>query len=82
MALEQGQTTPGGQNFDDNSVLLSFLSPVASFKHIISKMFNNNFEYKLQAKEADSDGNKLILDITINDKRMIVITYTVQTKIH
>ena len=36
-------------------------------------MFNNNFEYKLHSKEADLDGNKLVLDITINGKRMTLI---------
>ena len=36
-------------------------------------MFNNNFENKLHSKEADLDGNKLVLDITINGKRMTLI---------
>ena len=36
-------------------------------------MFNNNFEYKLHSKEADLDGNNLVLDITINGKRMTLM---------
>ena len=33
-------------------------------------MFNNNFEYKVHNKEVDADGNYLILDLTIQTKRI------------
>ena len=36
-------------------------------------MLNNNFEFTLHDKVADPDGNKLILDITINNKRLTLI---------
>ena len=36
-------------------------------------MLNNNFEFTLHDEVADPDGNKLILDITINNKRLALI---------
>ena len=34
---------------------------------------NNNFEYKLHRIKKDCEGNKLILDITIKDRRTTLI---------
>lgn len=39
----------------------------------VAIMFNNNFEFTLHQKVSDTEGNKLILDITINGKRMTLI---------
>ena len=36
-------------------------------------MFTNNFEYKFHSKEADLYGNKPVLGISINGKRMTLI---------
>ena len=36
-------------------------------------MLNNNFESSLHDKVADLDGNKIILDITVNNKRLTLI---------
>ena len=51
----------------------SFFSSFTSEARSVAILFNNNFEYKLHATETDSEGNKLILDITINGKRMTLI---------
>lgn len=50
-----------------------FFSSFSSESRGCAIMFNNNFEYKLHSKEADLQGNKLVLDITINGKRMTLI---------
>ena len=50
-----------------------FFSSFSSESRGCAIMFNNNFEYKLHSKEADLDGNKLVLDITINGKRTTLI---------
>ena len=36
-------------------------------------MFNNNFEYEVHEVEKDDNGNKLLLDITIEGKRLTLI---------
>lgn len=50
-----------------------FFSSFSSESRGCAIMFNNNVEYKLHSKEADLQGNKLVLDITINGKRMTLI---------
>ena len=50
-----------------------FFSSFSSESRGCAIMFNNNFEYKLHSKETDLEGNKLVLDITINGKRVTLI---------
>lgn len=50
-----------------------FFSSYSSEARGVSIMLNNNFEYKLHAQEADLEGNKLLLDISVNGKRMTLI---------
>ena len=58
-----------------------FFSSFSSESRGCAIMFNNNFDYKFHSKEADLDGNKLALDITINGKRMTLINTMVQVGI-
>lgn len=50
-----------------------FFSSFNSQARGVAIMFNNNFEFKLHEKQTDLQGNKLILDITINGKRMTLL---------
>ena len=36
-------------------------------------LFNNNFEYKLHNVQSDDDGNKLIVEISIQEKTFSLI---------
>lgn len=51
----------------------SFFSSFSSQQRGVAILFNNNFEFKLHSQRADNFGNKLILDVTINGKRMTLI---------
>lgn len=37
-------------------------------------MFNNNFEFKVHEQISDNNGNYLVLDITIEGKRITLLT--------
>ena len=50
-----------------------FFSSFNSQSRGVAILLNNNFEYKLHRLKKDRDGNKLILDITIKDKRITLI---------
>ena len=50
-----------------------FFSSFSSESRGCAIMFNNNFEFKLHSKESDPEGNKLILDVSINGKRTTLI---------
>ena len=47
-----------------------FINSFSSQSRGVAILFNNTFEYKLHSKIMDDNGNKLILDVTINEKRM------------
>ena len=38
-------------------------------------LFNNNFDYKLNNVQSDDDGNKLIVEISIQEKSLAVLIY-------
>lgn len=48
----------------------TFYSSFASNSRGISIMFNNNFEFKVHEQISDNNGNYLVLDITIEGKRI------------
>ena len=50
-----------------------FFSSYSSQSRGVAIFFNNNFEYKLNKMKADNDGNKLILDVVIQGKRVTLI---------
>lgn len=50
-----------------------YFSSYSSEARGVAIMLNNNFEFTLHEKVEDTEGNKLILDITINKKRMTLI---------
>lgn len=50
-----------------------FYSNFTSQSRGVAILLNNNFEYKLNEVKKDDNGNKLILDITIENKRMKLI---------
>lgn len=50
-----------------------FFSNFSSQSRGVAILFNNNFEFQLHNIEKDDNGNKLILDITIEGKRVLLI---------
>ena len=91
IAPGQGQTTPWGQNFDDNKKAFSLCPNVASFKMISSKsdfihIFNDFIQ--LQGKARKPLGDKLLMStespyhfnhlLQVSNKSLrILILYTV-----
>ena len=50
-----------------------FFDSFSSQSRGVTILFNNNFEYKLHRIKKGNDGNKLILDLTVQDKRLTLI---------
>ena len=50
-----------------------FFDSFSSNSRGVAVLLNNTFEYKLHKIKRGNDGNKLILDITIQDKRLTLI---------
>lgn len=50
-----------------------YFSNFASNSRGVAILFNNNFEFKVHEVKKDDNGNKLILDITIEGKRLTLI---------
>lgn len=50
-----------------------YFSNFTSQSRGVAILFNNNFEFKVHNIEKDNEGNKLILDIAIKDKRLLLI---------
>ena len=50
-----------------------FFSSYNSQSRGVAILFNNTFEYKLHKIKTDQQGNKLILDVTISGKRVLLV---------
>ena len=50
-----------------------YFSTFSSNSRGVAILFNNNFEYEVHEVEKDDNGNKLLLDITIEGKRLTLI---------
>ena len=50
-----------------------YFSNFSSNSRDVAILFNNNFEYEVHEVEKDDNGNKLLLDITIEGKRLTLI---------
>ena len=52
-----------------------FFSSFFSQSRGVAILFNNNFDYKLNNVQSDDDGNKLIVEISIQEKSLAVLIY-------
>ena len=50
-----------------------FISSVSSQSRGAAILFNNNFDYKLHNVQSDDDGNKLIVEMSIQEKKFSLI---------
>lgn len=52
----------------------TYYSSFASNSRGIAIMFNNNFEFKVHEQLSDNNGNYLVLDISIEGKKITLLT--------